>query len=292
MKRIGIIGTENSHALEFAKLINLPNHSTGRLNYESSRVVGIFGTDKESVQEIMEKARVEHSLEKPEDFFGKVDAMMVTSRRGSEHYKYAMPFIERGIPIFIDKPFTSDYQESIKLIEEAQKRKVPVCGGSGCKYLTDVRNLQKSVNELISKGRFITACANFSVEMDSIYDGFFFYAPHLTEIVLTIFGYDVKSVGAYEKNGSVIAVARYADFDVTLNYTKNSGAASCVLFTTENNVYRAIELENLYENELDVFFRMLETGRMELGYDKLIKPVAMMEAIMESLKKGTEVPVR
>lgn len=292
MKRIGIIGTENSHALAFSQLINLPDPETGRLKYENARVVGVYGPDKESTQIIKAISNVDFIAEKPEDFFGKVDAIMITSRCGSVHYKYAMPFIEKGIPLFIDKPFTSDYGEAKLLIEEARKRRVLLFGGSGCKCISDVRFLKNHVKEAVSENRFITACANFSADIDSIYDGFFYYAPHLTEIALAIFGYDIKSVRAFEKSGSIIVLARYSDFDVTLNYTKDSDVSSCLLFNKEKNIYREMDLSFMHENELDLFVKMLETGKMESDYEKLIRPVAVIEAILESLKTKSEIPVR
>jgi predicted dehydrogenase len=291
MIRIGIIGTENSHAMGFSEIFNLPDAKTGKLKYENAHVVGVYGPDMESAQEIMDKTHADFIAEKPEDFFGKVDAMMVTSRRGSVHYDYAMPFIKKGIPVFIDKPFTSDYSQSLKLIEEAQKRHVPLCGGSGCKYVGDVLKLQKSFEEAVSENKFITASLNFAAELDSIYDGFFFYSPHLTEIALAIFGYDIKSVKAFEKNGSVIVIAHYEDFDITLNYTKGSEVSSCVLFTQDKNIFSDIDLSLLYEQECAHFMKMAETGEMPTSYENLIKPVAVIEAILESLKTKKKVKV-
>lgn len=292
MKKIGIIGTENSHALAFSQLVNLPDPATGRRKYDDARVVGVYGPDLESAQNIMDEAHVDFIAEKPEDFFGRVDAMMVTSRRGSVHSGYAMPFIEKGIPVFIDKPFTSDYAQAVALARAAKDRHVPICGGSGCKYLYDVRLLRSSLQSLAAEGNFITASANFSADMDSIYDGFFFYSPHLTEIALATFGYDVKSVRAFEKNGSVIVLARYEDYDVTLNYTKDSAASSCVLFGKAQNIYREVAMSFLYENELEHFFQMLDTGAMAASYEELVKPVAVIEAILDSLKTQAEVVVR
>ncbi|MFR3484085.1 MAG: hypothetical protein ACLTXL_11705 [Clostridia bacterium] len=54
MYRIGIIGTENSHAITFAKLLNLPDEQ-GRYRHEDARIVGVYGPDMESAQEIVEK---------------------------------------------------------------------------------------------------------------------------------------------------------------------------------------------------------------------------------------------
>ena len=100
MFRIGIIGTENSHAMGFAMYYNVT--APGR-----AKVVGVMG-DSESANAIVKQAGAEFVAQKPEDFFGKVDAMMVTSRAGSLHKKYILTFVKAGRPVFIDKPFTSD----------------------------------------------------------------------------------------------------------------------------------------------------------------------------------------
>ena len=291
MKRIGIIGTENSHALAFSELLNLKDPATGKYRHEGFRVVGVYGPDKVSTKEIMDKTHVDFIAEKPEDFFGKVDAMMVTSRRGSVHAGYAMPFIQKGIPCFIDKPFTSDYKQAMELITEARKNNVPLCGGSGCKYVYDVQLLHRNMQDWAAQKKFITASANFSADLESEYDGFFFYSPHLTEIALATFGYDIKSVKAVEKNGSVIVLAKYEDYYVTLNYTKDSEVNSCILYTQGKNIYREIDLSFLYEQELGHFIRMIQTGEMPTSYENLVKPVAMISAILESLKTNKEVAV-
>lgn len=94
MIRIGIIGTENSHAMAFSKIINLPDPTTGALAYPDARVVGVYGPDPDSARQVAEAAKVDFIADDPAEFFGKVDAMIVTSRRGSVHAQYARPFIE------------------------------------------------------------------------------------------------------------------------------------------------------------------------------------------------------
>ena len=46
MIRIGIIGTENSHAMAFAQAINLPDEN-GEMRFPDVRVVGVYGPDLE-----------------------------------------------------------------------------------------------------------------------------------------------------------------------------------------------------------------------------------------------------
>lgn len=292
MIRIGIIGTENSHAMAFASMLNLPDTKTGRFLYEDARVVGVYGPDERSAKEIADRMQVDFIAEAPEDFFGKVDAMMVTSRRGSVHYDYAMPFIRKGIAVFIDKPFTIEYSEALELIREAARRHVPLCGGSGCKYAPDALMLADMVQGLSEDGKLITGCMNFAVDMDSDYDGFYFYAPHLTELALTVFGQTVRSVRAFEKNRSLTAVLSYENYDVTLCYTKASQASGCLLVTLEKNIYREIDIGTIYREELERFLAMVKTGEMLAPYESLVKPVAVMNAVFESYHTKKEIELR
>lgn len=110
MYRIGIIGTENPYATAFAKYYNLSDPETGKHRHENVRVVAVMG-DEESTAAIVQDTGVELVVNRPEEMLGKVDAVMITNRRGSVHMEYAKPFIPHKSPLFIDKPFTSDPAE-------------------------------------------------------------------------------------------------------------------------------------------------------------------------------------
>ena len=291
MWKVGIIGTENSHAMAFAKILNLPEPQTGKVPYEDIRVVGVYGPDEETARDVKEQAQVDFIAGRPEDFFGRVDAMMITCRKGSLHAQYARPFLEKGMPLFIDKPFTSDWEQAAGLARDARSHGVPLAGGSGCKYAYDVLMLQNRRRQLSAEGKLLSGAVNFSADRDSIYDGFYFYAPHLTEIALTVFGYDVRSVHAFESAGGVVAVLHYEGFDASLHYTRNSSVSTCVLFGKEGNICREIDISLIYRHEVDHFAGMLHTGKMPVDYPELVGHVAVIGAVLESLKSGKEAAV-
>jgi predicted dehydrogenase len=289
MYRIGIIGTENSHAMAFSKIINLPDPLTGKIAYPDLKVVGVYGPDEDSPQAIKKEANVDFIAKDPDEFFGKVDAMFITCRKGSLHKHYALPFIEKGMPLFIDKPFTSNVTEAEGLIAAAKKSGSKLCGGSGLRLAYDVLLFQYHVRTMRKSGEMISAAVNFAADPASEYDGFFFYSPHLVEIALTMFGPEVKSVITRECNGSRLSVWRYADFDVSLHFTKDNYQSSAVLFTKKGNMFRNIDSSLIYYHEMDEFAAMIRTGEMPAPYESLVTSVRMISAVEESVRTNQEV---
>ncbi len=288
MIRIGIIGTENSHAMAFARALNLPDEKGG-MRFPGVRVAGVYGPDLESAQAIIDETGADFLADRPEDFFGKVDAMIVTCRKGSLHYRYAKPFLEAGIPMFIDKPFTVDMNEAKELVSIAREKGALLAGGSGCKFAYDVLMLQNTVKNWKAAGDFVTGTMNFAADPASEYDGFFFYSSHLTEMALTVFGYDPRSVLALERNGSRACILRYEDCDVTLNFTRGTCASTGTLIGRRGNVTRDIDISMIYLHEIGDFVEMLQTGKAGHTPEELIKPVAVINTIEQSVREGREV---
>ena len=106
MKKIAILGCENSHADAFLKAIR-ENEEFGNIE-----VVGVYSVELEEAQKLQEKYGVA-ILSDYADAVGKVDGVVITARHGDNHYKYAKPYIESGIPMFIDKPITNSEEEAV-----------------------------------------------------------------------------------------------------------------------------------------------------------------------------------
>ncbi len=131
MFRVGILGTENSHATKFASIFNTPD-AAGNFVYPDFKVTALYAMEKEPSEKI--KNDIDPSItivNSIEEMISLVDCIMVTARHGKYHAEMALPFIEKGMPAFIDKPFTIDIAEGRKILETARKNNVPLCGGSG-----------------------------------------------------------------------------------------------------------------------------------------------------------------
>ena len=289
MYRIGIIGSENSHAMAFSRIFNGLEPGTAEV-YPDMKVVAIGGSEIEESRKVAEACGVEFVAEKPEDMLGKVDAVMVTARNGMYHLPYARPFIEAGLPAFIDKPIANDAAEALELLELAKAKGVPVVGGSSTKYVDDVLAMKAAVasGEL---GVLRSGAVSAPVNLDNPYGGFYFYASHLVEIAMTIFGYEPKSVMAVRDEGRVTGMLRYDGFDVTTHFVEGTGLYSAAAYGIKDIRQSKIDISACYGLEAANFARMLRTGEADQPMHELLNPVRVLNAIEKAYLTGTEQPV-
>ncbi len=274
MFKIGIIGSENSHAAAFSEIFNLSG------TYDDVRVTAIWGEDMEASRKIAEKCHVE--IVKPMDMLREVDAVMVTSRNGALHWGYVRPFIEAGKPAFVDKPLANDYAEAKAIIDLAAEKHVPLVGGSSLKLTPDTLALKEAADEAKLKGELLGGNVYAPVSLDNPYGGFYFYSSHLIEIALTIFGYDPVAVNAVRTKAGIAAVLEYAGYAVTLNYTESAYKYGGVVLTGGGVSGREINMGDAYAREVESFVHMLRTGESDVSPRNLALPVRVLNAIEAS----------
>ena len=111
MKKIAILGCENSHADGFLDIIK----NNGK--FSDVEVIGVYSEENEAAQKLKDEYGVA-VMENFADLAGKVDGVMVTARHGAKHLEYIKPYIESGVPVFMDKPITIDPDEAIFMMQE------------------------------------------------------------------------------------------------------------------------------------------------------------------------------
>jgi predicted dehydrogenase len=282
--RVGILGTENSHAMAFTRNINLPDEN-GSLRYPDFRVTALYAAEKAPSEAIAAACGDDIVIyDSVESMVGKVDCVMVTARHGRYHLPFALPFIEAGCPAFIDKPFAISPFDARTLVSAAAAAGVPLCGGSGCKYSRDLLALKEELDSG-KYGAVTSAVLNFPADLGSEYGGFYFYASHLVEMTTALFGCDVRTVNAMEKNGFLTAVAGYDKFNSVMNFAKNSRYFA-VIYAEKDIIIREIGIADIYAAEVRHFTEMVRTGVSPLTEKQLIAPVFIMNAIERSLSTG------
>ena len=93
MKKIAILGCENSHADTFLSFIYKQKV------VDDVEVIGVYSDEEEAARKLNEKFGVAVAGSYDE-FVGKVDGIIITARNGKNHLPYAAPYVSSGIPLF------------------------------------------------------------------------------------------------------------------------------------------------------------------------------------------------
>ena len=283
MKKIAILGCENSHADAFLNFI----YNTD--SYRDVEVVGVYSNEPEAVKKLNEKYGV-NILENYDDAVGKIDGLIVTARHGDLHYEYAKPYIESGIPMFIDKPVTIKESEAISFMQELKAGGVRVCGGSSLKHDYSVKAFKKEREENVD-GKTLGGFVRAPIDMASVYGGLYFYAPHLVEVVSEIFGRYPLSVDA-KVNGEVVSVKfNYGEYTVDGAFVEHNYlyyACRSAEKSVKGAYLESTDEHNWFKSEFDEFYSILHGGDSPVSYEDLISSVFVMNAIERSLASGKE----
>ncbi|MBR3804937.1 MAG: Gfo/Idh/MocA family oxidoreductase [Clostridia bacterium] len=289
MKKIVILGCENSHANMFLDFMKAND------KYSDVEVIGVFSEDSEVAKKFADHYGVPN-MNSYDEAVGKVDGIIVTARHGANHYKYAKPYIESGVPMFIDKPVTVNGDEAVEFMRECKKAGVRLTGGS-CAVYADIVKQLKSEHENAVDGKTIGGFVRAPLNMHNPWGGFYFYTDHLISIMGAIFGKYPKSVKAFVNDNKTNVIVRYNDFDINTLFFEGNAWTYYAMRVAEQGVKLhevPVVSDDLYcfKTEFDEFYRILSGGEQAVSYKDFIATVFILDAINESIETGKEVAVK
>ena len=284
MKRITILGCENSHANAFLKFIQ------EKAEFSDVEVIGVYSDDRVAAEKLRETFGVA-VLDSYSDAVGKIDGLIITARHGDNHYKYAKPYIDSGIPMFIDKPITISEDEAVEFMKKLMENKVRISGGSSLKQDVFVRLLRHDAQNNVG-GATIGGYVRAPYQSENNYGGFYFYAQHLVEMICEIFGRFPLTVEA-KQNGKQLHVRfHYEDYDCAgLFCDGNYVYYASRMAESDAKSYMIPTTEDWFYEEFKEFYKILSGDDQKVAYDEFIAPVFIMNAIERSLISGKEEPV-
>lgn len=277
MTKIGIVGSDNSHAVAYSKLANIE----GRAG--DSRVVAISGPDPERTKEVAGLGQIPEIVERPEDMIGKVDAILVVHRHGDLHAEHAIPFLKAGIPVYVDKPFAISLDDCQAMLDAASEGNALLTSYSSLRWAPTTGDLADKMESLgdVRVGQFAGPC-----DFESEYAGPFFYATHVAEIAFRLMGDDVRTVQATRSGKNVAVNLTFANEAIaTFSYLGDAAYHfHATLFGTKD--FAAAEIiagDDAYAEGLNLFLDAVNSGKAPLTAQQLLTPIAFVHAMQESL---------
>lgn len=301
--RIGILGmTEgNAHPFSWSAMINGYDHDemfkwTNELyptipQYLAKQPKETFGIpgvkvthvcftgyeEREMAENCARASFIPNVVTKPEEMIGQVDAIICATDIGSEHVERCRPFIEAGLPIFIDKPL-ADNEEDLRTIVKWYDNGAHIQSSSSMRYVKSFEPFYKNHYELGNIRYIVSPMAKYWET----------YGMHAIEAMHPLLGQGfewVENLGDHDhamvhlrhKNGCDVSIPMGYGF-ASNGLTVMAQYGSCVL--EDSDSYYA------FKKQLDVFVHYLRTGEEEHPFSDTIEMAKILIAGLKSRDEG------
>jgi predicted dehydrogenase len=214
--RIGVVGTDSSHVDQFVRFLNVEHR------FGDARIVALTGGDTPRNRELAAAGpEAPRLVDAPAELVGAVDAVLVSTRDGRDHRAEAVPFIEAGLPVFVDKPLAGSAEDAAAIVSAAQKHGVPLSSGSALRYVP-------AIEELAAAGggppRLVTVSG--PANAGGRYGGLYFYGIHLIEAARRLAGdparHGAVTLAVADRPDAVSARTTLGDTEVRLDFVADA----------------------------------------------------------------------
>ena len=227
--RLGIIGmTEgNGHPYSWSAMFNkydrelmtrecpfpvipvyLNKEEYDTMGIPGAKVEFIYCNDRKDAEHVSRCSLIPNVVEKREDMIGKVDAVIIATDIGSEHVKRAKPFLDAGIPLFIDKPLC-DNREDLAFFKAAHASGAQFISSSSMRYCKELIPYLNGHYHEVGQPRLITYSMPKKWET---------YGIHALEAVFALTGpgfTSIRNTGSDRRN--ILHLKHKGGFDVVIS---------------------------------------------------------------------------
>ncbi|MBQ9544972.1 MAG: Gfo/Idh/MocA family oxidoreductase [Clostridia bacterium] len=298
--KIGILGmTEgNGHPYSWSAMFNGYNHEEMEscgfpvipryLEKQPPETLGIPGAHitcvcctgfagRDEAEHIAKAARIPTVYDDPTEMIGSVDAVIVATDIGGEHVERCRPFVEAGIPMFIDKPLVNS-EEDLRTFVKWRREGAKFISSSCMRYAKTYEPFYKNHYEL-GEIRYILSTMAKKYET---------YGIHALEAMYPLLGrgfVSVRNTGTYEN--TVVHIRHESGCNV--NIIQGIGMMSCgmVVLGSMGTVHlTSADSYYAFKKQLDLFVHWLRTGEEPFPFDETVELMKLVIGGIRSREEG------
>jgi hypothetical protein len=290
--KIGIVGLDSSHAVQYAKLLHESDHAH---HVPGGRIVAAYAGGSPDWE--LSYGRVPGFREELEQGFSipvfemiaevvaAADALMILTIDGRVHLDQFEAVAASGKPVYIDKPLTATTADARKLAELAGKTGTRIFSSSVWRYAVGLR---EATEALTGPARHVSLHGQWP-EHPGLH-GWTWYGIHQVELLYSIFGAGCRRVACVRDGAAEVITGFWSDgrtgtiatnHDEELKYggwmADAQGTQPIAVADTMHERYAAFLRSAL------VFYR---GGAAPVALTETIETIAFMETAMRSREQG------
>ena len=213
MLRLGVVDMDSSHSIEFTRRFNHCGVDADQTVDGARVVLGCAGESLMSPERIpgfrrqMIECGVE-LVETPEEMLGRIDAVLVLSLCGDAHLARVRPFLEAGVPAYVDKPFACTLKDAEEMVELARNAGGLMFTSSSLRFSEELTAFRKT---LPAFGKLNGAMTWGPAKRHPGNPGLFHYGIHAVELLYTLLGPGCEEVCSTWSEEAEVVTGRWAD---------------------------------------------------------------------------------
>ena len=288
--RIGIIGmTEgNGHPYSWSAMFNKYDREAmgrecpfpvipaylGKEDYETmgipgARVAMICCNRRSDAEHVAKCSLIPEVVDRPEEMIGRVDAVIIATDIGSEHVERARPFIEAGVPLFIDKPLCDNLAD-LEYFRKMHAAGAKFISSSSMRYCKELLPYFHGNFHEIGELRYI------SMVMPKKWET---YGIHALETVFALTGGGYESLRNMGEAGrNIVHLHHSRGFDVVIANVYDIASSDIAVVGNKGSLnIRTQDSYTSFRRQLVAFVEYLRTGVAPMPFEEteeLMKLVA------------------
>ncbi len=249
------------------------------LRIPDAHVTHVWTDDPADAERVARASLIPNVVKRAEDVIGQVDAVVVATDKGGEHVARCRPFVEAGLPVFVDKPLV-DNEKDLKTFTGWVESGAPILSSSCMRYAKEFGPWRLSTHEL-GAVRFALATTSKSWER---------YGIHALEGIYPILGpgfLSVRNTGTVDR--AVVHCRHAAGVDVVLAASADmlGGFGVLQLCGTAGHA-SAVFTDTFYafKAQLAAFIGWLRTGELPFAFTETQELMKVIIAGIRSRDEG------
>ena len=294
--RVGIIGLDTSHVIEFTKIFNdesNPQHVPG------VRVVAAFKGGSPDIEasrtrvdkftaELQDKWKIDIVSDIP-TLCSKVDAVLLESVDGRVHLEQVKPVLAAHKPVFIDKPLAASYRDAREIARLARESGVPWFSASSLRYWEETQRLKNPEGA----GHIYGYNVYGPDPIEPHHPDLMWYGIHAVEMLYTLMGPGCESVSRTNSEGEDVVVGKWKDgrLGVMRGFRKGLHAYGITVFGDKSILHSGDRPEG-YRPLLVEIAKFFRTRVPPVQPEETLEMFAFMEATdLSKARGGASVPL-
>lgn len=244
------------------------------------KVTQVFCDDRSDAEQVSKLSLVQKVADTPAAMIGEVDAVLIATDVGGEHVARARPFVEAGVPVFIDKPLC-DNAADLAVFERWVAGGAAILSSSSTRFAAEYAPYQHP-NAPLGEWRFI------AMPMAKKWET---YGIHALEAVFSITGpgfVSVRNTGTAERN--LVHLKHRCGADVVIACGKGIvyGGAMTLCGTKGNATVVTKDTFSSFKAQLAEFVGYLRSGARPYPFSHTAELMRLVIGGIDSRERGGE----